>query len=272
MPSQTSRGRAPGPAAVFADSHAHLTEDAFDPDRKEVVARAREAGLEFLLTVGTDVADSRLARDLAHDHDVVFAAAGVHPHKALHYNPVALAEILRLSKERKVVAIGEIGLDYHHDLCPRQRQRDVFRELVRAAIQIGAPVIVHSRKADEDVLAILEEEGKGKLPGVIHCFSGSLETARRALDLGLHISFATNITYPKTERLREVVREVPEERLLLETDAPYLAPQRRRGKRNEPAWVVEVYRQAAQIRRVEVEALARRVLRNVRELFQPRGR
>ena len=231
--------------------------------------KGEDAGVERILTVGTDDADSKLARDLAHDHETLLAAAGVHPHKAVHYNPVALAEILRLSHEPKVVAIGEIGLDYHYDHSPPERQRAVFTDLVRAAVQVGKPVVVHCRKADEDVLSILEEEGKGKLRGVLHCFSSPAETARRALELGFHISFSANITFPKTEALRQVVREVPEERLLLETDAPWLAPQKKRGKRNEPAWVVDVYRTVAQLRGVKTELLARRVRENFERLFGP---
>jgi TatD DNase family protein len=253
---------------MYPDSHCHLTHDAFDEERDLVLQRAREAKVGPLLTVGTNIIDSRLARDLAHDHEDVYATAGVHPHDAESYSPVVLGQLLRLSHEPEVVAIGEIGLDYHREHSPRDRQLTVFRELVQAAVQVNRPVVVHSRDAEEDTMAVLAEEGGGKARGVLHCFSGSLEMARRALEMGFYISFAGNVTYPAAKALREVVAEVPPGRILLETDSPFLAPQPMRGRRNEPAYIVPLYEAVAKIRGVKTETLSRRVRENFQELFQ----
>lgn len=255
---------------MYVDSHCHLTHDKFDGDRHDAIERAREAGLEAILTIGVGPEDAKLARDLAHDIDIVYAAAGIHPHDAQHYNAVALGNILHLANQEKVVAIGEIGLDYHYDHSPRDKQQHAFSELLSAAIQIGRPVIIHTREAEDDTLKILDEaasSGKGDLRGVLHSFTGSLEMMKRGIELGLHIGISGIVTFPKAEDLRQVVREIPADRLLLETDAPYLAPVPNRGKRNEPAFVVDTCRAVAEIRGESVEGLATETTENFRMLF-----
>ena len=253
---------------MYVDSHCHLTHEHFRLEVADVLDRAAEAGVEAMLTIGTDPADGERARDLAQKKEMVYAAVGMHPHEAHHYNPVKLAEILRLAHEEKVVAIGEIGLDYHYDHSPREKQRTVFRELLAAATQIGRPVIIHTREAEDDTISILREGAeKGELRGVIHCFSGSLELMKRGVDLGLHIGITGIVTFPKGEALREVVKEIPASRLLIETDAPYLAPAPHRGKRNEPAYVAEICRMVAEVRGVKEETIARATRENFRQLF-----
>jgi len=252
---------------MYIDSHCHLTHDDFDQERDEVLERAVEAGVEAILTVGTTPRDSLLARDLALDREMVYATAGVHPHEAQHYNPVSLAQVLRLASDERVLAIGEIGLDYHYDHSPRDKQRSVFRELLTAAVQVGRPVVIHSREAEADTLAILEEVGGGGLRGVLHSFTGSMEMMRRAVEIGLHIGISGIVTFPNAGALREVVKKVPVARLLIETDAPYLAPRSHRGRRNEPAWVAEVCEVVAEVRGVKDRTVARRTRDNFRELF-----
>lgn len=252
---------------MYIDSHCHLTHDKFDPDREDVLERAREAGIEAILTIGVDPDDAKLARDLAHDKEMVYASAGMHPHEALHYNSVALARILQLANEEKVIAIGEIGLDYHYDHSPRDKQKTVFRELTAAALQVNRPVIIHTREAEDDTVRILEEEGKGELRGVIHSFTGSMEMMQRCVELGFYIGLNGIVTFPRSEDLQEVVREIPAGRILIETDAPYLSPAPHRGRRNEPARVVDVCRTVAEIRGVQEETIARRTRENFRDLF-----
>jgi TatD DNase family protein len=180
---------------------------------------------------------------------------------------VALAEILRLSNEEKVIAIGEIGLDYHYDFSPRDKQKQVFQELVTAAVQVGRPVVIHSREAEEDTLAILQEAGRPPLRGVMHSFTGSMQMMRRAVEMGLHIGITGIVTFKNAQPLRDVVKEIPPSQLLIETDSPYLAPEPHRGKRNEPAFVAEVCRAVAEVRGVKENTVARRSKENFRHLF-----
>ena len=253
---------------MYLDSHCHLTNDRFDEDRDSVILRAREAGVTPVLTVASNLDDSKLTRDLAHDHEDVYASVGVHPHEAGEYGAVVLGELLRLSGETRVVAIGEIGLDYHYMTAPKEVQLGAFREQARVAVQVDRPIIVHSRDAEQDTITVISEvSAGGGLRGVLHCFTGSADMARRALDLGFYISFSGIVTFPKSEALREVAREVPSDRILAETDSPYLAPPPHRGKRNEPSFVTEVYRCLAETRGVELEDLAGQVRINFENLF-----
>lgn len=219
------------------DSHAHLDFDAFDPDRAEVLARAREAGVEAIVDVGIDVASSRAAADLARSHPGLFASAGIHPTSKVAHEEAALAGIEALAREhpRRVVAVGEIGLDYYwKDVVPEVQRPRLERQLDLAA-GLGLPVIIHCRDALDDLLSLLGS--RPTLPaGVFHCFAGGPRDAQRVIALGFHVSFAGNVTYPKAKALQDAARAVPLGRLLLETDAPFLAPQARRGKRNEPAF------------------------------------
>jgi TatD DNase family protein len=220
------------------DSHAHLYFDRFDEDRDQVIARAREAGVEAVINIGIDVETSASCVELARQHEAFYAAVGLHPTSeltALEPAVSALAAMARADRDR-VVAVGEIGLDYYWKDVPPEVQKPRLEAQLDLALELGLPVIFHCRDALPDLFTALERRDTLP-PGVFHCFSGGADDARRALDLGFHVSFAGNVTYPKAEGLREAARVVPPERLLLETDAPFLAPQKRRGKRNEPAFL-----------------------------------
>jgi TatD DNase family protein len=257
---------------MFVDSHAHIDGEEFDADRVEVVARARAAGVGAILNVGTgDPHGGNFERAVAltEEYEGVYAAAGVHPHDARLYMDAAerrLSGVLESSE--RVVALGEIGLDFHYDNSPRDVQREVFARQLRLAMKASLPVIIHSREADEETVEVLREEYAGApRGGVIHCFGGGRKMAEDVLALGFYISFAGNVTFKKADALREVAREVPLERLLVETDCPYLSPVPFRGRRNEPAHVVETARFLAELRGVEAEELGRITSENFARLF-----
>jgi TatD DNase family protein len=253
----------------LVDSHCHLDMPQFDADREEVVARAREAGLVEVLVVGgvDDGGRHRRALEVAASFGLP-ATAGVHPHEARIAGEAVYDELRGLAREGRIVAIGEIGLDFHYDHSPREAQREAFRRQIRLAREVGLPVVVHTREADVETADILEGEGAGEAGGVIHCFTGGLELARRALDLGFLVSFSGIVAFPRAEVIQQVAREVPDDRLLLETDAPYLAPPPHRGKRNEPAFVVEVARKVAALRDTSAEAVGDLARRNYARLFR----
>jgi TatD DNase family protein len=248
------------------DTHAHLEMGAFDGDREAVLARAVQAGLAAIVTVGTTIPDCEKAVALARKHPLVYAAVGIHPHEVKDADAGAYERIRRFSQETKVVAIGEIGLDFFYDHSPRDVQIRRFREQLDLAEEVGLPVIIHDREAHAETLAILRER-KGRLRGVLHCFSGDAAMARECLALGYLLSVAGPVTYPKANALREVARGIPADRLLVETDAPYLAPQTHRGKRNEPAYVVETAGRLAEIRGLPAGELIRQTAANARRLF-----
>ncbi len=257
---------------MFIDSHCHIDGPEYDADREEVIARACAAGVTTMLVVGTgdphtDAFDR--AVELAEKHREVYAAVGVHPHDAKLFDDPAERRLLDLVRQRaRVIAWGEIGLDYHYDHSPRDVQRDVFRKQLRLARNLNLPVVIHSRAADEDTINILREELTNyERGGVLHCFGGSLAMARDAIKLGFFISFAGNLTFKKAEDLREVARDLPLDRLLIETDCPYLTPVPFRGRRNEPAHVIETARCLAGIHRAEVEEIARITSDNFVKLF-----
>jgi len=252
----------------IVDSHCHIDMPQFDADRAEVVARAREAGVQTMLVVGGVDEEQGHRRGLRVAEELGLAAsAGVHPHEAKLWTAAIEDELRGFAREKRVVAIGEIGLDFHYDRSPRDVQRDVFRRQLRLAREVGLPVIVHTREADGETAAILEEEKAGAGGGVIHCFTGGEELARRALQLGFMISFSGIVAFPRSEVIQSVARAVPRERLLVETDAPFLAPPPHRGKRNEPAFVVEVARKVAALRGEAVADVGRLALENFRRLF-----
>jgi TatD DNase family protein len=244
------------------DTHAHL--DAFDAPA-DVVERAREAGVTRVVTVGTTVDSCRASLALCEQHDGVFASLGLHPHEAGSVGPRELDELRELLAHPKAVAVGEAGLDYYRDLAPRERQAESFRAQAELAVELGKPLVVHTRAAEEDTAAALRELPEGT-PVVLHCFS-SAGLLEHALEHGWHVSFAGNLTYPKAPELRWAAARVPAERLLLETDCPYLAPQAVRGKRNEPAYVVHTLAVAAEARGEEVDALEAQVEANAAALF-----
>ena len=256
---------------MFVDSHAHIDGEEFDADRDEVVARAREAGVRAILNVGTgDPHGGNFERAVAvaEKYENVYAAVGVHPHDAKLYDEAAERLILEFVRGGRVVAVGEIGLDYHYDHSPREVQREVFRRQLRLARAEGLPVIIHSREADEETLEILRAEYAGAARGgVMHCFGGGPALAEGALALGFCISFAGNVTFKKADALREVALTVPLDRLLVETDCPFLAPVPHRGRRNEPAYVAATARFLAGLRGLADEEFGRATSENFSRLF-----
>jgi TatD DNase family protein len=249
------------------DTHAHLHFPDFDADRAEMMARARQAGVDRMLTIGTEVPTSRAAIALAQAEPDVWAAVGVHPHDAAEADEATLAEIERLAGAARVVAIGEIGLDFFRDLSPRDVQERVFRHLIGVARRARKPVIVHCREAHPEVLGILGEERAAEVGGIMHCFSGDVAVARRCLELGLLISLAGPVTYPNARALPEVARFVPADRLVVETDCPFLPPQGYRGKRNEPAYLAITAARVAELRGEPLEEFARRSSENACRLL-----
>ena len=248
------------------DSHAHLEMEAFDGDRDAVLGRAAAAGLTAIVTVGTTIPDCKKAVELARLHPTIYAAIGIHPHEVKGIDAGTYDALRNLAQQQKVVAIGEIGLDFFYNLSPREVQLRRFAEQLDLALELNLPVIIHDREAHAETLKILEQRKRG-LRGVLHCFSGDVAMALECLALGFYISVAGPVTYRKSEQLRAVAREIPVERLLIETDAPYLSPQPWRGKRNEPAYVVETARCLAEVRDMAAEELERSTEENARRLF-----
>jgi TatD DNase family protein len=252
---------------MLIDTHAHLEMREFNDDREDVIKRAREAGVEYIITIGTTIESSRDAVLLAEKYDFIYAAIGIHPHEVkdiLH----PTYEILRhFAQHKKVVAYGEIGLDYHYEHSPRTDQKRKFRDMLREARELDLPVIVHDRDAHDDTLQILSEEWSPDLGGVLHCFSGDAAMAKRAIEMGFSLSIAGPVTFPKAESLREVVKQIPIEHLLIETDSPYLAPQPVRGRRNEPAFVRHTAEAIAALKGLSVDDVARITSFNAMQLF-----
>ena len=257
------------PTLALVDSHCHIDMPEFDADRNEVIERARAAGVVEMLVVGgvDESAGHRRALEVAASFGLP-AAAGVHPHEARIAEESVYDELRGLARDGRIVAIGEIGLDFHYDNSPRDAQREAFRRQIRLARDVGLPIVVHTREADGETADILEHESAGETGGVIHCFTGGPELARRALDLGFLISFSGIVAFPRAEVIQQVAREVPEDRLLIETDAPFLAPPPHRGKRNEPAFVVEVARKVAALRGTTAETVGGLAQRNYARLFR----
>jgi TatD DNase family protein len=259
---------------MFVDSHAHIDSPEFDADRAEMLERAHAAGVTTILNVGTGDPHSGVferAIDMGRHHDRIYTAIGVHPHDARLYDDAAETKIQQLLETgERVIAWGEIGLDFHYNNSPRDVQLEVFKRQLRAACDAGVPVIIHTREAEQETIECLQSEYSGaERRGVFHCFSGSRDLARRAIDLGFAISFSGIVTFRKADDLREVAKEVPLDRLLIETDCPFLAPAPYRGKRNEPAFVVEVARCIAELRSLPIEEIARLTTDNFAQLFDP---
>ncbi len=247
----------------ITDSHCHLDHKQFHGDVDSLLERAQSAGVANFLTIGTGDGPPVLdvAVRLAEKYPNVWATVGVHPHDASKCDNRTFDELRALARHPRVVAIGEIGLDYHYDFSPRERQSEVFLEQMRIAREAGKPVIIHTREAWEDTLAVLQG------PGVLHCFTGDARQAQTAVDMGFYLGFGGVVTFPKSEALREAARVVPENRILVETDCPYLAPVPFRGKRNEPAYVALTVKKLAELRGTSEEALAAATTRNFEELF-----
>jgi TatD DNase family protein len=257
---------------MFVDSHAHIDGEAFDADRDEVVERARAAGVRAILNVGTGDphgAEIERAVSVAEQYEGVYAAVGVHPHDARLFDERAEQRVRELAANSgRVIAWGEIGLDYHYDNSPREVQREVFTRQLRLARALDLPVIIHSREADAETVEILRaEHGGAGRGGIMHCFGGGYEMAEGVLELGFMISFAGNVTFKNAGALRDVARRVPVERLLVETDCPFLTPVPFRGRRNEPARVVETARCLADLHGVEVSEFGRTTTGNFERFF-----
>ncbi len=255
----------------FIDSHAHLADPAFDTDRADVIARARAAGAIAIVSIGESLAAAARARDIANAHTgFVFFTAGVHPHDAANFDSQRDPAAIRAEIALGAVAVGECGLDYHYDHSPRPLQRRAFAEQLAIAGDTRNPVVVHTREAEEDSMAMIAEAGRSGIRGILHCFTGSHALARAGLDAGWYISFSGIVTFRKWVDV-ELLRLVPDDRLLVESDAPYLAPVPNRGKRNEPAWVARTVEHLARVRGASEAALGQQVVTNAISCFSLSG-
>ena len=260
---------------MFIDSHAHIDGPEYDEDRDEVIQRARDAGVAAILNVGTGDPHSgsfERAVALAEKYEDIFVAIGVHPHDARLFDEQAEQRICELAlSSQRVIALGEIGLDYHYDNSPREIQRQIFRRQLEVALEADLPVIIHTREADEDTIQILKGAyGSNTRGGIMHCFGGTLALAEAAIGIGFLISFSGNITFKKAEDIRNVASRLPLGKILIETDCPYLTPVPFRGKRNEPARVVEVARELAKLHAVDLEEVAKTTTSNFLAFFGDR--
>ena len=242
----------------LVDSHCHINDQQFDQDREAVIARALEAGVECMMVID--------APEFAEPHPFLCATIGIHPHEAAKATEETFARLRSLSAHPKVRAVGEIGLDYHYDFSPRDVQMRVFRRQMEMAAECGLPIVIHTREAWDDTLAAVKNAGGLPHGGIMHCFTGDAAQARQALDMGFHLAFGGVLTFPKAEALREAARVTPEDRLLIETDCPYLAPVPHRGKRNEPAFVAQTARRLAEVRSTAIEEIAEVTTRNFERL------
>jgi len=262
---------------MYIDSHAHLDGKQFDLDRDEVIARARDAGVRTLVAIGNGDGPPTLDAGvrLAEKYPFMYATVGIHPHEARLADETAFAEMERLAQHPKVIAWGEIGLDYYYDHSPRETQKNVFVRQMELAASAKLPIVIHCRPSEgsedawEDCLGLVEAQWAAKgLSGILHCFTGNWGQAKRALDMGFMISFAGNLTFPKAQQIRDAALEVPLERMLIETDSPYLAPVPYRGKRNEPAFVKETARKLGELRGLSIEEVGEQTSRNFYNFFK----
>ena len=261
---------------MFIDSHAHLDGKQYASDREQVIARAREAGLETIVAIGNGDGPGTLdcGVRLAEQYDFVYATVGIHPHEAQLANEAAFEEMKRISRHPKIIAWGEIGLDYFYDHSPREVQRSVFTRQMELARSAKLPIVIHCRPSNnsedawEDCLGLIQQHwASSGLGGILHCFTGIWAHAKRALDMGFMISFAGNVTFPTAQQIRDAATQVPLDRMLIETDSPYLAPVPHRGKRNEPAFVVEVARQIGDLRGLPSEEIGVKTTENFKRFF-----
>lgn len=252
---------------MLFDTHVHLNDDQYKEDLEEVISRAKEEGVSNMVVVGFDRKTITRAMELIETYDFLYAAIGWHPVDAIDMTDEDLAWIEELSRHEKVVAIGEMGLDYHWDKSPKDVQKRVFREQIRLAKKVKLPIVIHNREATADIMEILKEENAAEVGGIMHCFSGSPEVAKECLDMNFYISLGGPVTFKNAKKPKEVAAAVPMEKLLIETDCPYLAPHPNRGKRNEPAYVKLVAQQIAEIKGIDLEEVAERTAANARKLF-----
>jgi TatD DNase family protein len=252
---------------MFVDTHAHLQWASFDGDRKDVLERAKEKRVTRIVNIGFDIAGCLKGVKLAENHKELYATVGIHPHDAKTLNDKTLDKLRELAANPKVVAIGEIGLDYYRNLSPREVQRQAFESQLALAEELELPVVIHDREAHDDIIQTLSRF-KGKVTGIMHCFSGNKKMAQQCLDLGFKISFNGTITYPKNRELREIAKLIDLKNILLETDCPFLSPQEVRGKRNEPSFLPMIAQEIANLKRVSVEDLAETTTRNAEETMK----
>jgi TatD DNase family protein len=252
---------------MWIDSHTHLNDQAYQEDYRAVIEAAINNGVEAMLVVGCDLESSRRAVELANEYPVLWAAVGIHPHDAKSWNQVVAGEMQSLLKEPRVVAVGEIGLDYHYLYSSKEDQLNAFIEQLLIAKQYNKPIIIHTRDAHQDTYTMLSKEKIGQAGGVLHCYSGSSEMARLYLELGLQLSFTGSITFQNADKLRKVAAEIPLDRLLVETDCPYLTPYPFRGHRNEPLQVALVGKKLAEVKQLTVDEVMRATTANCKNLF-----
>jgi TatD DNase family protein len=254
---------------MYVDSHCHLNYPDFADDLSAVIARAHGEGVELMQTICTKMEEFPAVRAVAEGHERIYCSVGVHPHHAGEGEMVTTAQLVAEAAHPKVIGIGETGLDFYYEHSPRDKQEESFRRHIAASRQTGLPTIIHTRDADEETIAILKNEmTKGAFPGLIHCFSTSAELAQAAVEMGFYISVAGIVTFKKAEALREAIKTLPLERLLIETDAPYLAPTPHRGQRNEPAFVVRVAEVLGELKGMKPEAIGKATTENFFRLFQ----
>ncbi|MCY7710192.1 TatD family hydrolase [Bacillus safensis] len=253
---------------MLFDTHAHLNAEQYKEDLEQVIERAKSEKVEKIVVVGFDRPTITRAMELIEEYDFIYAAIGWHPVDAIDMTDEDLAWIKDLSQHEKVVAIGEMGLDYYWDKSPKDVQKEVFRRQIALAKEVNLPIVIHNRDATEDVVTILKEEGAAEVGGIMHCFTGSLETAKACMDMNFYISFGGPVTFKNAKKPKEVVKEIPNDRLLIETDCPYLTPVPFRGKRNEPSYVKYIAEQIAELREISFEELAELTTKNAKKVFR----
>ncbi|MBK0010193.1 MULTISPECIES: TatD family hydrolase [Priestia] len=252
---------------MLFDTHVHLNAEQYEDDLQEVINRALEKGVQNMVVVGFDEPTIKKAIQIAETYDFIYASVGWHPVDAIDMTDEHLAWIEELAQHPKVVALGEMGLDYHWDKSPKEVQKDVFRRQIRLARKVKLPIIIHNRDATEDVVTILKEEHVEEVGGIMHCFTGSIEVAKQCMDMNMYISFGGPVTFKNAKKPKEVAVELPLDKLLIETDCPYLTPHPFRGKRNEPGYVSYVAEQIAELKGITYEELADITTANAKKLF-----
>lgn len=253
---------------MLFDTHAHLNAEQYNEDLEQVIERAKSEKVEKIVVVGFDRPTITRAMELIEEYDFIYAAIGWHPVDAIDMTDEDLAWIKDLSQHEKVVAIGEMGLDYYWDKSPKDVQKEVFRRQIALAKEVKLPIVIHNRDATEDVVTILKEEGAAEVGGIMHCFTGSLETAKACMEMNFYISFGGPVTFKNAKKPKEVVKEIPSDKLLIETDCPYLTPVPFRGKRNEPSYVKYIAEQIAELRKISFEELAELTTKNAKKVFR----
>jgi len=253
---------------MFIDSHAHLDDERFDDDREIVIKNLKTDQINMVINIGADIASSKSTLNLAKTYDNIYSVVGVHPHSVSELVGVGLDEIESLARNKKTVAIGEIGLDYYYENSPKQLQKEYFIEQIRLAKKLDLPIVIHSREAVKDTLDIIKSEKSSNLRGVMHCFSSSVEIAKEYVKLGFYIAIGGVVTFKNARVTKEVAKYVPLESLLIETDCPYLAPEPFRGKRNEPKYIKYTAEEIAKIKEVDLEEIAKITSANAKKLFE----